>query len=248
MKKIGILSWRIGENSFGITLPYLYYFSMFGSISPIHYAEEPRNDLDLLVVPGGPDIDSSRYGQAPDLTISKACPFREYFDMNVLPEYIQQGTPIFGICRGLQTIAVHFGASLIQNMYHETNPADERAKLVHTVLYQEAGKENVNWSLVNSIHHQAVDNEGFPSELAIIGRYLPKPKDKHVKVNNIDLAENSIEAIVHKELPIAAVQFHPEELYNSIFANKLVELLLEEPASVNNYFVNLNEEAEVLHG
>lgn len=209
MKKIGILSWKIGENSFGVTLPYLTWLEMFGQVRILDYREPFDGTLDMLVLPGGPDVNPERYNQPPSRFTGKPCIYREYFDTHVLPQYIENFVPTLGICRGLQTVNIFFNGTLKQHMYHETS-VKSRDELVHEIRYR------VNNQLykvqVNSLHHQVVDKVG--DDLKVIARYLNKNKVEDV------------EALIHRELPIASVQFHPEELYFNELANSLVEDLL----------------------
>src|SRR5205809_101606 len=99
-KRIGIVAWTTGPNSFGTTLMYLDFFSQFGIVEMIMHNEVEPRDLDLLVLPGGPDVDPMRYLRADEpfsLFNGKACPFKERFDHVLLPQYIERRTPIFGI-------------------------------------------------------------------------------------------------------------------------------------------------------
>jgi gamma-glutamyl-gamma-aminobutyrate hydrolase PuuD len=101
MKRIGIVGWKTGDNSFGATVPYLRFFSQFGVVEIIMPNEtDIREDLDLLVLPGGPDVDPMRYlteNDALSFDMGKQCPFRERFDQILLPKYIDQRVPLFGI-------------------------------------------------------------------------------------------------------------------------------------------------------
>lgn len=103
-KKIGIVGWKTGENSFGITVPYLRFFQHYGNVVILGVNEEPVKDLDLLVLPGGGDVSPNRYNAKPDLFTGVANTWLEYFDKDILPQYIANKTSIFGICRGLQTL------------------------------------------------------------------------------------------------------------------------------------------------
>lgn len=212
MKKIGILSWQIGENSFGVTIPYLMWIEMFGQVRILDYKEPIDMSLDALVLPGGPDIDPRRYHDIPGRFTGKACLYREYFDRHVLPIYIENNMPIFGICRGIQTLNVHFGGTLTQHMYHETS-VKSRDELVHSIQYNENGTRFTEE--VNSLHHQTVKTLG--KGIRPIARYYSK-KRKYL---------GAVEAIIHEQFPIAAVQYHPEELLNNNFANILFENLLD---------------------
>ena len=98
---IGIVGHLLGPNSAGITLPYLRYFENFGNVKLIMpTSKEIDTTLDLLVVPGGPDIEPSRYLKANEKVSwfnQKPDPMREYFDVCILPKYIEKKIPIFGI-------------------------------------------------------------------------------------------------------------------------------------------------------
>jgi|AntDeeMinimDraft_5_1070356.scaffolds.fasta_scaffold06708_4 putative glutamine amidotransferase len=225
MKKIGILSWKIGENSFGITLPYLMWLENFGEVKIIDYKEEINPFLDLLVLPGGPDINPEVYGQTPNRVTGRPCIYREYFDKHVLPKYIENNIPIFGICRSLQALNVHFNGTLEQNMYHETS-IKSRGEYVHDIFYKKRDNNSIKIfrDSVNSLHHQIIEKIG--EGLKPIAKYIPL-KGKEMGYE--------IEAIVHKELPIAAVQYHPEELITDRLSNIIVYELLEGTFNHKNY-------------
>lgn len=226
MKKIGILSFKLGENSFGVTLPYLEFIRRFGTPCIIDFSEPVRNDLDLLILPGGPDVDPRRYGAQPNLRTGKPCIFREYFDEHILPDYIAQGTPIFGICRGLQALVVGFGGKLHQHIGQEWS-IKSRDELVHKVEFKI--KENniikVYTEEVNSLHHQSA---------AEVGEHL-KVIAKHKKLDHKGIDLGTVEAIMHRTLPIAAVQYHPEELVSDILSDAIILDMLYEDFNSDNY-------------
>lgn len=225
MKKIGIVGWVMG-NGFGVTLPYMDFFSNFGNVEIISHTETEIRDLDLLVIPGGPDVDSSRYMDQQDrisLHIGSASPMFERFDRVLLPKYIENKTKIFGICRGHQSIYVYMNGKLNQHMYHETNPTDDRNKKVHGLkfsnMFQVPGLQEFKNKLgnkdykVNSIHHQTVDENFLPENATILA--------KHEK-------DDEIEAITYyPDYPIHTVQWHPEQIYDP-FAITLINHLLNE--------------------
>ena len=217
MKKIGIVSWKLGDNSWGVTSPYLEWLDMFGKIRILDYAEDFDATLDLLVIPGGPDINPARYGEKPHRETGKPCPFREYFDEYILPIYVDNFTPILGVCRGHQTLAVHFNGSLHQHIQHETS-VKTRWELVHKIAYKFQGDVKHRVEDVNSIHHQVVKNPG--DDMKVIARHCNVSKDGKISLG-------VIEGIMHKTLPIVGIQAHPEELLYNEFANTIVKDLLD---------------------
>jgi putative glutamine amidotransferase len=214
---VGIPGWLMGPNSFGIPLTYLEYLE-----SDLHASEirilTPYSplytDLDLLVLPGGADVNPMRYGERPSFNTDKPDLLTEYFDLHVLPEYVSEGIPIFGICRGCQTIAVHFGAKLIQHMTHETNSSEKPWEGMHNIRVTAEPNKKIK---VNSRHHQAV--------------YIPSLVSTPVEL----LATHSaypghLEALRVKGHRIAAVQYHPEDLNETSgidYAMSLVKSILK---------------------
>lgn len=237
-KKIGIVGHVNTEgNSFGIGMPYLKFFTetFNADVEIISHSElEVRGHLDLLVVPGGPDVDYKRYldldkGDQLSLFTGRPCNIRERFDEVLLPKYIEAGIPLVGICRGHQSIAVLFGSKLIQHIpryLHETNGKD-RTELVHKVVYSVENliklglpvPKNLNRKQtsfteeVNSIHHQAVENK--PQDAVVLSTYLGKTKGDAV-----------IESLYYPKHNIYTVQWHPEEIQDGMsvaIINKLLK-------------------------
>lgn len=219
---IGIPGWKVSDNGFGCTVPYLEFFNQYGLIKILTLADKVDPSLDLLVIPGGADVSPLRYKAVPHFSTSKPDLAKEYFDTVVLPKYIANGTPVFGICRGIQTIAVLFGATLIQDMDHETNQSIDRAAPIHTIeiVDEEFAREFTKVMelskkplKVNSLHHQCVSAKNLPVELSIVAEYAGKKF-------------RSIEALRHRTLPIMAVQYHPEEMGYEILSDYMIETLI----------------------
>lgn len=207
--KVGIpLSFK--KNTFGVSKNYIDFIQrVFGEaccIRPLSYLGEIDLNLDIIILPGGADVIYSRYSDRPDIYAGKPDLFMEAFDTNCLPEYVAR-VPIFGICRGMQTLNVALGGTLSQHMYHETNPADDGYKIMHKVVFEKdinlGGKSLIRDVIkkksaminVNSRHHQCVDKVG--DGFKVIARH----PDDHTP-----------EAIFNKEFKIAAVQWHPEDV------------------------------------
>jgi putative glutamine amidotransferase len=220
---IGILGWKVGDEIFGVTSPYYQYASYFGRPRIISIEEDVDDRINLLILPGGADVNPERYGQSPKWNTSKSDLIKEFFDVHILPKYIEKGIPIFGICRGIQTLAVHFGGILVQQMYHKTNSSDDRSELIHQIelvpstfkTEYESTYSSKNKIFVNSMHHQCVSAKDLPKDLEILAMYAGKD------------AKPSIEVLRHKTLPIYGVQYHPEELIIDSVGDFIMKKLLK---------------------
>lgn len=215
---IGIPAFGVKGN-FGITMPYYEYLSKFGNVILL-----PPGDfnpsIDLLVLSGGPDINPSRYGAVPSFSTGYPCPIREYFDVNILPLYLAKRTPTFGICRGHQSLAVHFGANLVQHMYHETNEPNKRWETVHSVVFDHSRREFPHGIKVNSIHHQVVEKRSAEQAGIIVDAVYDVKKGKHQYAD--------VESCIYNE-STASVQWHPEEIQDEYSEYIIKKLILREP-------------------
>lgn len=189
----------IDSENFGLRSAYMRFFGGYGNIlvsTPINQIEFEKLAplLDLVVLPGGADINPERYGQAPHPFTQKADIFLDHADKTILPWAIEKRIPVFGICRGLQAINVHFGGTLIQEngFYHPRSAYFE--EIAHPVkLFTPGTQEFIKYE-VNSLHHQSVDKLGQNLEVIATAK------------------DGTIEGILSKTDLVAAVQWHPESL------------------------------------
>lgn len=213
--KIGIVGWNVGENSFGATKPYMEFLSRYGDVYILPPSATILEDLDLLVLPGGKDTMSINYNQVPSFFNTDPDIMKEFFLLNNLGKYVANGTPIFGICLGLQMLNVHLGGDLRQHVAHPYNENEKRYELIHKCDFTPA-YSNLKKTLqltkefkVNSLHHQGVHITNLAPKLKAILQF-----------------EDVIEAFIHEKLPIAAVQYHPEEIYDEV-SDYLIKTLIK---------------------
>ena len=174
-------------------------------------------NCDGLLLTGGLDIDPSLFNQPLNPLTNKELPELEILELKLIKMFAAKNKPILGICRGIQTINVAFGGSLIQDILEANKYTDHLQKkpegyhhLVKTVASTQLQKFLGNEFMTNSFHHQAIDQlaPGF--------------------IVNARSQDNIIERI--EKGNIIAVQWHPEKIndeqqYNLI---KLYKKLLEE--------------------
>ncbi|MBD0740799.1 gamma-glutamyl-gamma-aminobutyrate hydrolase family protein [Streptomyces sp. CBMA152] len=114
--------------------------------------------LDGVVIAGGPDVEPVRYGADRDARTGPPAPERDAWELALIEAALASGTPLLGICRGMQLLNVALGGTLVQHMDGHTGGTGVIGR--HTVrpvpgtLY--AGIEPGEAS-VPTYHHQAVD-------------------------------------------------------------------------------------------
>ncbi|QLJ06223.1 gamma-glutamyl-gamma-aminobutyrate hydrolase family protein [Streptomyces sp. NEAU-sy36] len=72
--------------------------------------------LDGLVVAGGPDVDPARYGAARDPRTGPPATARDAWELALIDAALASGTPLLGICRGMQLLNVALGGTLVQHV------------------------------------------------------------------------------------------------------------------------------------
>ncbi len=76
--------------------------------------------VDGLVLVGGADVASSRYGAPPDAAAQPARPDRDAWELALARVSRAAGLPTLGICRGMQVMAVASGGTLEQHIPDRT--------------------------------------------------------------------------------------------------------------------------------
>lgn len=202
MNSIGIVGQMSGE-IYGVHEDYMSFVETHGNpvvIFPTDFQDfKKAYKLDALLLPGGADVASNRYAWFPSVMSGHPNPYLEYFDTKILPLLIGV-MPIFGICRGLQTLNVALGGGMYQHLW--THPySKSKQDAVHDVTLKGGKKMKVN-----SFHHQAI-----------------KPvKGLEIEASSPD---GVVEAISDWKRKIFAVQWHPERLLDSYSEEAFAKIL-----------------------
>ena len=212
MKKIGIVGWKTGENSFGVSVPYIDWLSNFGIVHILSPQKGIVEDLDLLVLPGGADIAPQSFGEVPGFHTSNTDVMKQYFFDNNLDQYLENNTPIFGICLGFQQLCVKFGGKLEQH-YPFNYSSKGRHDKVDTLDFEQQMYDIVLKSSipvkyeVNSLHHQGCFS--LPNPFNVLAR-----EKSYGNIEIARFAEN-----------VYGVQYHPEEINDGISEVIIKQLL-----------------------
>lgn len=171
------------------------------------------DNCDGLLLTGGFDVDPIYYQEKTHSKTKKELFELEALEFSLIKMFAQQNKPILGICRGIQTINVAFGGTLIQDLESDFHMQKEMTGYHHLVkttdnslLKKYLGEE----FMTNSFHHQAIDR--------LANNFIISAKTK----------DNIIEGIEKDN--IIAVQWHPEKNSDKI-QQRLLNLfkdLLEE--------------------
>jgi putative glutamine amidotransferase len=150
------------------------------------------------------DVDPLRYGQEPKPKLGPVVPKRDETDAMLIDFAEERHLPLLAICFGIQSLNVHRGGTLIQDL--ESEVKDSLKHMQGDLFYRRSHSINItegsllaelaesNRALVNSHHHQAID---------LVGRNLEPIAWA---------ADGVIEAVIdtRPERFFLGVQWHPE--------------------------------------
>ncbi|TAK89893.1 MAG: gamma-glutamyl-gamma-aminobutyrate hydrolase family protein [Burkholderiaceae bacterium] len=138
------------------------------------------NELDGLVLQGGADVSPMSYGAEvlkPEWAGDRV---RDLYEIDLLWEFIAQGKPVLGVCRGLQLINVALGGTLYQDISTQRPDAHKHVDdglydlhrhdiLINPDTWLAARYPDTERVRVSSIHHQAIDKLGSDLSVEAVG-------------------------------------------------------------------------------
>lgn len=117
--------------------------------------------LDGLVVAGGPDVEPVRYGAEPDPRTGPPARARDAWELALIDAALALGTPLLGICRGMQLLNVALGGTLVQHLDgHSGGTGAFGSHLVKPVPGSRYAAAVPEESEVPAYHHQCVAGLG----------------------------------------------------------------------------------------
>jgi putative glutamine amidotransferase len=159
------------------------------------FLDDALDACDGVLLGGGRDIEPSFYGQEPGEHLAPTEPRRDAFELELVERTLELGTPMLGMCRGIQILNVALGGTLVQDVGLKPewvdHPSDrgwkawkevERSSLEgeemvpphprHSIsvepgslLHEALGVDEIE---VDSFHHQALDE--VASDLTVVAR------------------------------------------------------------------------------
>jgi putative glutamine amidotransferase len=130
------------------------------------------NALDGLLLQGGEDMSPQSYREQPINPRWSGDEVRDRYEIELFHEFVTQGKPVFGICRGHQLINVALGGTLYQdiptqceNKSVQHRNAEAYDKCFHEVrilpdTWLSRIYPDITTRRVNTIHHQAIKTLG----------------------------------------------------------------------------------------
>jgi len=155
-----------------------------------------------IVLCGGEDVTPALYGGDADAS-SNCSAVRDRHEQALVRYALRRRLPVFGICRGMQFLNVHFGGSIEQRLGERTPPPAHIPVGQHDVDVTLPARRSRSKRpaaaggrhTVNSFHNQGVTS-------GRLGRGL-KP---FAVVPGTDI----VEGLYHARYPVAGIQWHPE--------------------------------------
>ena len=201
-----VANWVMSAEVLAFMIPELSLATPHAPVTKVkHYVDA----LDGLLLQGGADMSPTSYGEQPINPIWAGDEIRDRYEIELFHEFVTQGKPVFGICRGHQVINVALGGTLYQDIPTQCEGKGQHrddAKYEHCYhdvriipnTWLAKQYPGVDVRRVNTIHHQAIKTLGE----GLVVEALSEP-------------DGLIEAVRWEgHCFVVGVQWHPEFLGN----------------------------------
>jgi len=148
--------------------------------------------VSALIITGGHDLDLDYPGKKKE-QLGSVTPLRDVQETTLLNWAMGRELPVFGICRGMQLMNIVLGGDLTSDLASEhPENVNLHRRTTHQIklTYQQEAEYTIN-----SFHHQGVTASQLAPGLEILA---------------VSAEDQQVEAFVHTEKLLLAVQWHPE--------------------------------------
>ncbi len=151
--------------------------------------------IEGIILTGGNNVCPSSYNE-PETGDPSCHPKRDVTESTLIQHAMATGTPLIGVCRGMQMINAFFGGKIDPHLASNIPGCQHVATLHRVTLGSSKIKDWVNKDelTVNSFHNQGI-TENLLSK----------------KLRSFAVADDGVvEGLFHPTLPILGIQWHPE--------------------------------------
>ena len=146
-----------------------------------------------LILSGGGDVNPRFVDMKTNQSINYS-PERDQCECNLISKMISLKMPILGVCYGMQQLNCYFGGRITRNI-HDNETLSRRPKLNHSINIEKKIFCLSGEYVVNHFHDNGIKKEQVASNFDVFA---------------VDADYDVVEGIVHKDLPIVGINWHPE--------------------------------------